>query len=131
MKFARLVFLMAGIWGVLIIAPLYFLLDVVGRQAPPAVTHPEFYYGFVTVTLMWQVAFFVIATDPARYRALMIPPALAKVGYVIMIVILHLQGRVARDQLFFASTDFVLAILFVAAFMKAKGATEDRHLRRG
>ena len=130
MKFAKVVFWIAGIWGVLVIAPLYFLLDTVGRQDPPAVTHPEFYYGFVTVTLMWQVAFFVIAMDPARYRSLMIPPALAKFGYAVMLAVMHLEGRVSRNQLLFALVDFVLGILFVIAFVRTKTTAEHKHLRR-
>jgi hypothetical protein len=131
MKFTKVVFWIAGVWGVLVITPLFFMLDVVGRQAPPAVTHPEFYYGFAAVTLMWQIAFFVIATDPARYRALMIPPALAKFGYAIIIVTLHLQGRVQANLLLFALVDFVLAVLFLVAFFRVKTGTEERHLRRG
>jgi hypothetical protein len=51
MKFAKFVFWAAGIWGVLVIAPLFFILDVIGRNDPPPVTHPGFYYGFVTVGL--------------------------------------------------------------------------------
>ena len=63
MRFAKVVFYVAGAWGFLILVPMYFLLDTVGRQAPPAVTHPEFYFGFIGVALAWQVAFFVIGSD--------------------------------------------------------------------
>ena len=48
MKFAKIVFWIAGIWGFLILTPLYFMFDVIGRQDPPAITHPGFYYGFVS-----------------------------------------------------------------------------------
>jgi hypothetical protein len=51
MKFAKIVFLIAGIQGLLILAPLYFLERTIGRQAPPAITHPEYFYGFVGVAL--------------------------------------------------------------------------------
>src|SRR5712691_7809563 len=77
MRFARRVFVTAGIWGLLVVPPLYFLFDTIGRQNPPAITHPEYYYGFTSVTLAWQFAFFVIASDPARFRPLM-PPAIAE-----------------------------------------------------
>jgi len=130
MRFARAVFWIAGAWGVLVIAPMFFLMDTLGRQTPPAVTHPEFYYGFAVVTLMWQAAFFVIATDPARYRALMIPPALAKLGYATTVVTLHLQGRISGSQLFFAGDDVVLAILFLIAFFRVGTGVEDRRLRK-
>src|SRR6267378_5544383 len=46
MKFAKVVFWVAGIWGLVVITPLYFLFDLIGKQDPPAITHPGFYYGF-------------------------------------------------------------------------------------
>src|SRR5262249_1624463 len=72
MKFARYVFLIAGVYGLLIIAPQYFLEERVGTDYPPAVTHPEYFYGFVGVTLAWQVLYLVIASDPVRYRPVML-----------------------------------------------------------
>lgn len=36
-----------------------------------ALTHPEFYYGFVGVAVLWQVVFVLLARDPFRYRPLM------------------------------------------------------------
>jgi hypothetical protein len=66
MRFAKVVFWCASVWGFLVLTPLYFLADRIGREYPPAINHPEFYYGFVGVALAWQIAFVVIATDPAR-----------------------------------------------------------------
>jgi hypothetical protein len=69
-RFARVVYLVAGIVGLLEIVPLYFYEAVLNRAQPPPITHPEFYYGFLGVTLAWQVAFLVIARDPcAFYRS--------------------------------------------------------------
>jgi hypothetical protein len=56
MKFAKIVFRIAAIWGFLIVAPLYFIFDLIGKKDPPPITHPAFYYGFVGVALVWQVA---------------------------------------------------------------------------
>ena len=53
MKFAKIVFWVAGIWGVLILTPLYFIFDMIGRKDPPPITHPAFYYGFVGAALAW------------------------------------------------------------------------------
>ncbi|PYV84038.1 MAG: hypothetical protein DMG93_06485 [Acidobacteria bacterium] len=47
MKFAKVVFTIAGILGLLELVPLYFMYNVIGRQDPPVITHPGFYYGFV------------------------------------------------------------------------------------
>lgn len=37
-----------------VLGPLYFLIGKIGRDAPLAVTHPEFYYGFVGLGQLWQ-----------------------------------------------------------------------------
>jgi len=81
MRFAKIVFWVAGIWGLLVITPLYFMFDLVGRNDPPPITHPGFFYGFVGVALAWQFAFVFIATDTPRFRPLMIPCVLEKFGY--------------------------------------------------
>ena len=62
MKFARLIFGAAGIFGLVVIGPMYFLEDRIGSDTPPAITHPEFFYGFVGVVLAWQIAFLCIAS---------------------------------------------------------------------
>jgi hypothetical protein len=69
MKFAKIMFWIAGIWGVLVLAPLSFMFDLIGRNDPPPITHPGFFYGFAGAGLTWQIVFFFIAKDPARYRA--------------------------------------------------------------
>src|SRR5690242_11079796 len=68
MRFAKIVFSVAGVWGIAVLTPMYFLTDTIGRKQPPAITHFEFYFGFISVALAWQFAFFVIASDPARFR---------------------------------------------------------------
>jgi len=119
-RFAKIVFRVAGIWGLLVITPLYFLFDVIGRQDPPVITHPGFYYGFVGCALAWQIAFLVIATDPARFRLMMIPSMVEKFAYGPMIAILVMQGRTNPRDLVFAMTDTLLGILFVAAWIRTK-----------
>ena len=118
MRFGKIVFWVAGVWGVLVVTPLYFLFDVVGRKDPPAITHPGFFYGFVGAALAWQLAFFVIAQDPARYRPLMIPSIFEKFSYGIAVVALVSQGRTRSTDLVFAVTDLLLGVLFVVAYLR-------------
>jgi hypothetical protein len=118
MKFAKTVFLIAGIWGLSILTPVYFLFDMLGRNHPPAITHPEFFYGFVGVALAWQVAFIFIATDPVRYRPLMIPSILEKITYSAAVVVLVFQGRTHQSALFSAEIDLFLGLLFAIAYFK-------------
>jgi hypothetical protein len=118
MKFAKIIFWIAGIWGVLILTPLYFMFNLIGRQDPPPITHPAFFYGFVGAGLVWQIAFFVIATDPERYRPLMIVSVLEKFSYGIPVVILVAQGRMHSSDLVFGWVDMLLGVLFVVAFFR-------------
>ena len=118
LKFAKIVFRVAAVYGVLILAPLYFLFDLIGRQDPPPITHPGFYYGFVGVALAWQLAFWVISTDPVRYRALMIPSVLEKLSFASAVIVLVLQHRMHPSDLTLTAIDLLLGVLFVAAYFK-------------
>ncbi len=121
MKFAKIVFRVAAIWGVLVITPLYFMFNLIGRNDPPAITHPGFFYGFIGAGLAWQIAFFIIATDPARYRPLMIPSVFEKFSYGIAVVILVMQHRMNSSDLIFGAVDLLLGVLFVIAFSTTPG----------
>jgi hypothetical protein len=118
MKFAKVVFWIAGIWGVLVLTPLYFIFDMISRNDPPPITHPAFYYGFVSVGLAFQVAFFVIAKDPVRFRPMMIPSVLEKFGYGATLVVLFLQNRLHPQDLALGGVDLLFGILFFGAFFK-------------
>jgi hypothetical protein len=59
MTFAKRVFFLAGVYGILALTPMYFLEARLGRDFPPPITHPEHFYGFVGVALAWQVLFAV------------------------------------------------------------------------
>ncbi len=118
MKFARIVFWVATIWGVLVLTPLYFMLNLIGQKDPPPITHPAFFYGFVGAGLAWQFAFFIIAGNPVRYRALMIPSVLEKFSYGIAVVVLVMQQRTNPSDLVFAGVDLLLGILFIIAFFR-------------
>jgi hypothetical protein len=118
MKFAKIVFWIAFIWGVLILTPLYFMFDVIGRQNPPAITHPGFYYGFVSVGLAWQFVFLVIARDPVRFRLMMIPSVIQKFGYGATLLVLYFQQGIHPSDLVFAGVDTLLGVLFLLAFFR-------------
>ena len=123
MKFARVVFAVAGTWGVFVLTPLYFLFDVTGRPYPPPTSYPHFFYGFLSVALAWQFAFFLIASDPVRFRLMMIPAVVEKLGYIVGSVVLYLKERIASAELTTAVPDFVLCVLFVIALVKTPSFT--------
>lgn len=118
MRFVRLVFRTAGIYGVLLVAPLYFLESKIGRDYPPPLNHPEYFYGFVATCLAWQLMYLLISTDPIRYRTPMLLGALGKLSFFISTLVLYLQHRVAGSMIAMASVDMILVVLFVVAWAR-------------
>ena len=116
-RFARFVFFAAGIWGVVVLVPLYWLVDVTGKPWPPPLNYPHFFYGFIGVALAWQLAFLIIGTNPERYRLLMIPAIVEKLGHVTTVLTLYSRGAISTDDAMTAAPDLVLGLLFVAAFI--------------
>ena len=125
MKFAKIVFWVAGIWGLLVLIPLFFIFDSISRNDPPPITHPGFYYGFASVALAFQFVFIIIAHDPMRFRPIIIPSVFEKLSYATALVVLYLQHRIHAADLLFAGTDFVLGLLFIAAFFKTRDVSRS------
>ena len=120
MVFARWVFRLAGVYGLVVLLPQYFLEGRIGRDYPPPVTHPEHFYGFLGVAVAWQVAFLVVAQDPVRYRLLMLPAVLEKAAFGIAAPVLFAQQRVHAAVLTFGLIDLLWGILFLAAFRRTR-----------
>lgn len=119
MKFARYSFLFAGIAGLLVLLPQFFLEAKIGLDTPPAITHPEFYYGFLGLATVFQFIFFLIAFDPSSFR-LLIPIAIfEKVSFGIPCIVLYLTGRMAVGGFFLGGMlDLIFAAIFTIALVK-------------
>ncbi len=128
MRFAKYTFLIAGIYGLFALVPMYFLKDYVGQENPPPLTHVEFFYGFVGVALAWQIVFLIISRNPAKYRALMLPAILEKAVWGIPVLILFLQNKVSLSILGAGMIDLLLGVLFVTAFLKTVREQKDKIL---
>jgi hypothetical protein len=120
MRFARIVFRIAGVWGILVLTPLFFLADEINRRFPPPITHPQYFYGFVALAWVFQLVFFVIAADPVRYRALIVPAILEKAGWVLTCFVLMLRGGITSGEASGAAADLLLGILFIRAFFTTR-----------
>lgn len=118
MRFAKWVFRLGGIIGLLMMVPPFFLEDQFGRNNPPPINHPELYYGFLGVTLSWQVMFLLIASDPIRFRKAMIPAMIEKGSFVIAIPTLYILARVADTWVTFALIDATWLVLFFIAYLR-------------
>ena len=126
MRFARRVYLIAGIYGLIVLVPQYFLEAKNGRDFPPAITHPEYYYGFVGVAVAWQLAFLVISRDPVRFRPLMLPAIVEKASFGVAASVLFALGRIHPLVLAPSMLDLLLGVLFVAAYVKTGPAAASR-----
>lgn len=122
MKFAKYTFYVAGIYGLIALVPQYFTEAQTGRNYPPAITHPEYYYGFLGVTIAFQVVFLFIANNPARYRPLMpVAALLEKFPFTIAVFVLYALGRLDSGIMLVAATiDLILGVLFLIAYFKTK-----------
>jgi hypothetical protein len=118
MKFAKITFLIAGIYGLLALIPMFFLETQYGTDNPPAITHPEFYYGFIGVAVAFQIVFLIISRDPARYRAMIVPSIVEKFSFVIAVAILVSAGRTSGQIVLGAAIDAVLGTLFTISWFK-------------
>jgi hypothetical protein len=81
MIFARIVFWVAGTFGLLALVPLY--------RAPGNAT----YYGLLATLVAWQAAFFVIGWRLRQFRPLMIPAVLERVLWMATLVVLRQVTR--------------------------------------
>ncbi|HEX8749289.1 MAG TPA: hypothetical protein VF717_19090 [Pyrinomonadaceae bacterium] len=124
MRFAKIVYTAAGVYGLLALLPQYFLEEKTGRDYPPAITHPEYFYGFIGVAVAWQVLFLILSRDPVRYRLMMIPSILEKASFGIPVIILFTLNRVGPLMLAAGIIDLILGALFAISYAKTAGQRE-------
>jgi len=117
-RFASRVFLFAGIVGLIELLPLYFAEDAIGSLTPPAITHPDIYYGFIGIAVAWQVAFIIMSRDPERYRPLFPALFLEKLLYPVGAFVLCAMGRIPSLALGGAIIDMVWLALFVSIWVR-------------
>jgi hypothetical protein len=123
MRFARWVFLIAGIYGLVVLLPGLFLEQAAGQATPPPINHPEWYYGFYGSALAWQLVFLVIAQDPARYRPLMLAALVEKFVFPLACLTLLALGRLAPSGPLAGSLiDAVWLALFAVAYLRTAAA---------
>jgi hypothetical protein len=121
-RFSSIVFLAAGIYGLIVLAPGFFGEKMVAEKMPPAITHPEFYYGFLGVAVAWQVAFLIICRDPQRFRSIIPAAILEKLAYCIICAVLLALGRIPLIVAMGGAGDFILGTLFTISYFRLKAA---------
>jgi hypothetical protein len=123
MRWIKWLFYICGVYGLLVLPPLYLREPALAKAALPAVTYPEFFYGFIGVGIAWQIVFLVIGTDPVRFRPLMLVGVVEKLGFGIPAALLYQAGRIKADMFAAGMLDLLLAVLFTVAWIRAGKAT--------
>jgi hypothetical protein len=100
--------------------------EMIGRDNPPPITHPEFYYGFLGVAITWQIVFLLISRNPLRYRAMMLPSILEKIGFGLPVLLLFFGHRTSMLTLVFGLIDLVLGAAFALAYIRTSGGEVPR-----
>jgi hypothetical protein len=122
MIFAKRVFLAAAVYGLIVLLPQYFLEAQLGRDFPPVITHPEYYYGFIGVAVAWQIVFLIISRDPIRYRPIMLAAIVEKAVFGLPAIALYLDDRLSGQMLGAGLLDLVLGVLFIMAYRRTAAA---------
>jgi hypothetical protein len=114
-KAARWIFLAAAIYGFPVLGIWFFHTPaMVGRASSQ---QPEIYYGFAGLGLAWQAVFVMIASDPIRYRPLMLIAAIGEKFLFSGILVVLLLRHIARPHWIPpAVIDFTLGLAFIAAY---------------
>jgi hypothetical protein len=119
-SFSKIVFLVAGIYGLVVLMPGFFSEKMLAEKMPPAITHPEFYYGFFGVAVAWQVAFLIISRHPQRFRPIIPAAILEKLAYCVACGVLFTLGRVTLIVALGGAGDFILGTLFAVSYFRLR-----------
>lgn len=122
MRAARLIFAVAGVYGLIVLLPLFFAEPWL--EPPPS--RPEDYYGFLGAAAAMQLVYLTIARNPFRYRALMPIGALAKLSFFATILVLVLQGRTSVPALLLAGIDGLIGFAFLFAWHRSASEAQRR-----
>ena len=128
MIFAKRVFLGAAVYGLIVLLPQYLLESKTGRDFPPAITHPEYYYGFIGIAVAWQIVFLIVSRDPVRYRPIMLAAVVEKAVFGFPAIALYATNQLSRQMLGAGLIDLTLGTLFIIAYRRTPPPGNERML---
>jgi hypothetical protein len=117
MRFAKWVFILAAVWGVLTVPPLYFAEPMMEARYGP-LFYPEWWYGMLTIILVFQLLYFLIGRDPVRLRPVMPVAILGKLGFASTLWTLYALGRTPLQVTLSGSPDLIWVVFFLIAYRR-------------
>jgi hypothetical protein len=130
MRFARWVFRGAGLYGIVLLTPLYFLENQIGTATMP-IAHPEYFYGFVGTALSAQILFLIISMDPVRFRPAIVACVIEKLAFGIPVWMLWSMSRIGMNVVSLGSVDLIWAALFAIVYVRLGRAHADHWEHHG
>jgi hypothetical protein len=122
MGFARLAYLVAGLWGIIVI-PLGYVSYLTGTdQTLVTIARPEIVHGFFLLALPWQLLFILISRDPARYNPVMPFTVLEKLPFAAVTLSMFARGQVTPVMGFFGAMDGLFGVMFCVAYWLTRRA---------
>ena len=115
---AKLIFRVAAVWAILALTPILFFPNRIGNPVPRPLTEPEYFHGFLALSLLFALLYLVIATNPIRYRPVMWIGILQKFVYPLAIFGLLSTHRAPPTKSFYAGVEFLFGLLFILALIK-------------
>jgi hypothetical protein len=113
---ARWIFTIAAAYGIPVLGAWMFITPKMVGHA--RYQQPEIYYGFGSLGLAWQFAFVLIASDPIRYRPLMLIAAVfEKFFFSGILIVLMLRQIAGLHWIPFAAIDGSMGVAFVVAYL--------------
>ena len=116
MKFAKWILVLAGMVGMISLFPLYFKEHTIA----PDLMYPVFYYGFISINIIWQLMYIYISHDPVKFRPIIFFGFMVKIIGAISIFFLIIQDRAEYWWIAIALVDFIFSILFLVSFFVLK-----------
>ena len=114
-KFPSRMFRWAAIYGVIVLLPMY--LTPLPREGA------EVLYGFIGLALVFQALFWMIGSDPAKYRPLMPIAVAEKVVFGVPCLALWASGYPINPPVaLFACIDLLLGLGFFLAWRTQQAA---------
>jgi len=121
-RLARWIYGAAAVYGFLVLTPLLFAEGQIAKVDGRPLGHPEYYYGFLSAALVFQLVFVLIARDPLRLRPVMVATIFEKLTWGLAVAALVLQGRVHGPVVAFAALDVLWIPFFGWAYAETPNA---------